>query len=111
MKLKPLSPSLREKKRYIAFFVESKHEITLAQAKASVMESMHQLIGDLGVSKAGVLFLSDWKDNIGIMRVNTKSVDEAKASLALIKEVNEKKAIVKSVKVSGVLNSIRKSCF
>jgi ribonuclease P/MRP protein subunit POP5 len=111
MKLKPLLPSLREKKRYIAFEVESKQEIGFEETRKQIKHTMQTLIGDLGMAKMGLLFLKDWKNSKGIMRVNTKYVDEAKASLALVTSINQKTTKIKSIKISGVLNKIRQSCF
>lgn len=111
MKLRPLLPSLREKKRYIAFEVQTEGQIGLEQAKKSIEQSMKGFLGDLGVGRAGVLFLNDWKQNKGIIKVNTKYVDEVKASLALVQEIAQHKAIVKSIGVSGALEKIRSSYF
>ena len=104
-------PSLREKKRYIAFKVVSNQEIKSGDAKKGIEATMRCFLGDLGMAKVGILFLKDWKNNTGIMRVNTKYVDEAKAGLALVQKINEKKVIVKSVHVSGMIDKVRNSCF
>jgi len=111
MKLKPLLPSLREKKRYLAFKIEANKELTLTEVRMAIERSLKEFTGDLGVAKAGMIFLKDWKDNTGIVRVNTKSVDTVKASLALIKQIDNQKVVVKSLGVSGVINKIRKSYF
>ncbi len=109
MVLKPLIPSLREKKRYIAFEVKADHAVAFHDAKKQIEQSMHTFLGDLGMAKAGVIFLKDWKNNRGIFKVNTKHVDEAKAALALVQTINSTKAIVQSVGVSGSLDKMRSS--
>lgn len=111
MKLRPLLPSLREKKRYIAFEVHTEGNIDLDHAQKSIEQSMKELLGDLGVARAGVLFLRDWKQNRGIIKVNTHCVDEIKASFALVEDIAGKKAIIKSIGVSGALEKIRTSYF
>ena len=111
MKLKALLPSLREKKRYVSFVVESKEDLDLKQVKEAIEGSMKELVGNLGIANAGLLFLKDWKDNKGIVRVSTKSVDQLKASLALIKEINGQKVIIKSLGVSGIVDKLRKLYF
>jgi ribonuclease P/MRP protein subunit POP5 len=111
MKLKGLLPSLREKKRYIAFSIKSADDISFKEAKNGIEGSMLKFIGELGVANAGPLFLKDWKNMKGIIKVNTKYVDHTKASIALIKEINGKKAKVESIGVSGVLSKIRSSHF
>ena len=111
MKLRQLLPSLREKKRYIAFEVQTNERIGLEQAKKAIEQTMKGFLGDLGIARAGILFLNDWKENRGIIKVNTKYVDEIKASFALIQDIAHHKAIVKSIGVSGALEKIRSSYF
>ena len=111
MKLKHLLPSLREKKRYIVYEVQTKTPITRIEAKKEVSNKMKQFIGELGTAQAGLMHLKDWQDNKGIIKVNAQHVDHAKASLSLIKTINEKKVTVKSVAVSGIINKLRKKYF
>jgi len=111
MTVKPLLPSLREKKRYVAFEVQAAHAIEFALAKKSVEESLQGFLGTLGMAKAGVLFLNDWKKNRGIMKVNTQYVNEVKAALALVQEIAGEKEIIRSVGVSGSLEKIRSLYF
>ena len=111
MKLKHLLPSLREKKRYIVYEVQTKTPITRTEATKEVSNTMKQFIGDLGVAQVGLMHLKDWKDNKGILKVNAQHVDHAKASLSLIKTINDKKVIVKSIAVSGIINKLRKKYF
>lgn len=107
-KIKPLLPSLREKKRYLAFEVISKDKITNFDAVSeSIFNSTEQFIGKLGMSEAGLLSLKDkWNSNSqrGLLRVNHKNVDKLKAALTMIEKIEEKDVIVKSVGVSGILN-------
>ena len=100
-------PSLREKKRYIAFEVESEEKVSFSDVKMAIEHSMKQFIGDFGMAHAGLLFLPDWEHNKGIFKVNTSMVDHAKASLALITAIAAHKATVKSVAVSGAINKLR----
>ncbi len=111
MKLKQVLPSLREKKRYVAFEVQSKASITRATAKKAITEKMQEFIGTLGMANAGLQFLPDWENNKGIYRVNTKYISHSKACLALMKTVDNKKVIVKSLATTGVINKIRKKYF
>ena len=111
MKLKPILPSLREKKRYVAFEITSKASITQFQAKKAITEKMQEFIGTLGMANAGLQFLPDWENNKGIYRVNTKYVSHSKACLALMKTINSQKVIVKSLGTTGVINKVRKKYF
>ncbi len=111
MKLKALIPSLREKKRYVAFEIQTEKKLEFDEAKKSVESSIKEFLGDLGMARSGIIFMKDWKDNKGIIKVNTNFVDEIKASLALIKDVNQNKAKVRSLLVSGSIDKVRSGCF
>ena len=106
-KIKPLLPSLREKKRYLAYEVISKNRFYDAFAvNKAILEAARDFLGISGMSRAGILPINDkWNANLqrGIMRVNNKHVDNLKASLIFVKNINGKDAIVKSVGASGIL--------
>jgi ribonuclease P/MRP protein subunit POP5 len=108
MKLRPLMPSLREKKRYVAFEVESVKKVDSKEAQEIIEKSFKRLVGELGLAKAGIKFMKDWKNNRGIIKVNTRSVDELKAAFALI---NEENIIIKSLTLSGSIEKVRNQCF
>jgi len=107
MKIKPILPSLREKKRYLAFEVISKSRInSFNDVSESINQNCRQFIGDLGMSQAGILILEDkWNPQLqkGILKVSHKSVDRIKASLSLIKNIKEEEVIIRSVGLSGIL--------
>ena len=111
-KLKPLLPTLREKKRYLAFEVLSKDKIAdFDTVSNAILHASAEFLGQLGVSKAGLLVLSDkWDKNSqrGIVRVSHNHVDNLKAALTMIGKINDNDAIVKSVGVSGILNKAEK---
>jgi len=74
------------------------------------MDKSLELIGQLGVAKAGIQILHDcWNPEIqrGIIRVGNKQVDELKAALTLIKSINNQDIIIKSIGVSGILNKAK----
>jgi len=59
-KIKPLLPSLKEKKRYIAFEIISKRKITdLKQIQKEIWDSSLSFFGELGAAKAGLWVFSD----------------------------------------------------
>src|SRR3989338_8152512 len=111
-KLKPLLPTLREKKRYLAFEVLSKTKITdFDTVSNAILHTSAEFLGQLGVSKAGLLVLKDMWDNDsqrGVIRVNHKHTDKLKAALTMIGKINNDDVIVKSVGISGILNKAKK---
>ena len=106
-KLKPVLPSLREKKRYLVFEVISKDKVKSFDAVSSaIWQSCMQFMGQLGAAKAGILPLENkWnsENQKGIMKVNNKYVDHARASLIFANKIDGKDVILRSVGVSGIL--------
>jgi len=106
-KIKPLMPSLRERKRYLAYEVISNNKFNDAiSVNKAILDAAKEFLGNLGMAHAGILPLNDkWdlKNQRGILRVNNKHVDELKASLIFIKNIQGKEAMVKSVGASGIL--------
>ena len=106
-KLKPILPSLREKKRYLVFEVISKEKISDADAVSSaILQSSLQFLGQRGTAKAGIVTLNnkwDAEKQRGIIKVSHKHVDDVKASLVFAKKIGSKDAIIRSLGVSGVL--------
>ena len=101
-----LKPVLREKKRYLAFEILSKSKLSFTAIKNAILTSCQQFLGQLGMAHAGIIILGDnfnKEKQKGLIRVNNKYVNELKASLALIKKINNKTVIIKSLGVSGIL--------
>lgn len=103
-KIKPILPSLREKKRYLGFEVLSKAKLGDFKAvSAEIMKSVSGFLGEQNLAKAGLhIFPDKYKEGKGIIKVNNKYVDHLKASLAL------SKLQIRSVAVSGMINKIEK---
>ena len=102
IKIKPLSPSLKEKKRYLIYEITIKEKITKNKATNTLKSAIKRYLGELGLAKAGVLYL-DYKNNKGILRVNNKEVNNVKAALSLIDNM-----IIKTIYTTGLLNKARK---
>ena len=102
-KLKPILPSLREKKRYLVFEVISKEKISDFEHVANEIQHCSlQFLGKLGAAKAGIIPLANkWNESLqrGIMKVSHKHVDAAKASLMF----TNNDIIFRSLGVSGIL--------
>lgn len=101
-------PTLKEKTRYLAFEIIADHKIKDFRAVSKEIQAQSLLLsGQLGLAKAGLRVLPEkWSLDLqkGIIKVNHKHVDELKSALTLIEKINNKKVIVKSIGVSGMLN-------
>ena len=106
-KIKPLLPTLREKKRYLAYEVISKSKFNDAgHVNKAILNAANEFLGNLGMAKAGIIPINDkWNESTqrGILRVNNKHVDNLKASLIFVRNIDGKEVIVKSVGASGIL--------
>ncbi|RME54648.1 ribonuclease P protein component 2 [Candidatus Woesearchaeota archaeon] len=83
------------------------NDINKNDAEKVIIQTIKQFLGEYGMAKANMKFMKDWVNNKGIIKVNNKETPKVKAALTLIKEINDEKAIVKSVGVSGTLNKAR----
>lgn len=106
-KTKPLLPTLREKKRYLAYEVISAHKFNDAfEVSKAIMDAAKDFLGNAGMARAGVIAMDDQfnqKLQKGIIRVNNRHLDNLRASLLFVEEINGEGAIIKSVGASGVL--------
>ena len=101
--MKPLEPTLKEKKRYVAFEVISKKSIGFEAVKSLILKTLKEFFGTFGLAKIGITFL-EFENKKGVIRVDNKFVDNLKASFVLMKEEN---IMIRSVGVSGTLKKIR----
>mgnify|MGYP001588899615 CR=1 FL=1 len=104
VKIKPLLPSLKERKRYILYEIDS--NVKMDNLRRDIFNELRGFLGDLGLAKAGLNFVS-YKNNKGILQVSHNTVDEVKTGLALIKNIGNNKLRVRTLKVSGVLNKLK----
>jgi ribonuclease P/MRP protein subunit POP5 len=112
-KLKPVLPSLREKKRYIVFEVITKEKINSAELVSNtIWKCSLQLLGQLGTAKAGLMVLNNkWNPQLqrGVIKVSHKHVDAVKAALTFADKINDTDVIFRSVGVSGILRKAEES--
>lgn len=92
--MKPLKPSIRERKRYLLIKGEN--------LKENITKSIIDFIGVLGMSETSLKFI-EINGNSGIISINRGSLNKVRASLAL----NKNKIFVK--KVSGTLKGLREN--
>ncbi len=104
-------PSLRERKRYLAFEIVSENEIEeFSLVSDAIKDSIADFMGTYGASEAGILVLEElWSQEAqkGVIKVNNKYVEKLKTCLALVEQIDQQKVIIKSVKVSGNINKAK----
>ncbi|HME87062.1 MAG TPA: Rpp14/Pop5 family protein [Candidatus Nanoarchaeia archaeon] len=104
MKLKPLLPTLKEKKRYLSFEIITTRNLSADSVATAVSNSTLELLGTLEAGKAGIMFLKDkFSNNTGVVKTNHKYVDKVRTALTLIPTVEKQHVIFRTRIVSGTL--------
>ena len=104
--MKPLLPTLREKKRYLVFEVISEKQMPWPAVRKSVDRAILRHIGELGYAKAGVQLLDKrWNTPLsrGMLRTTHTSLDVVRSSLAFVRDIDGTPVVVRSVGASGIL--------
>ena len=110
--MKPILPTLKENPRYLLFKIKSSSKFLKTDAEKHIMFECKRFLGELGIGKAGLNFMSfDKKSQLGVIRTNSKYLDETKAALTLIKKLCSKTVKVDVLKVSGILNKLHIETF
>lgn len=104
IKIRPLLPTLKERKRYILYEIDANTKMN--NPKTVILDELRGFVGDLGLAKAGVNFVS-YKNNRGVLQVRNDCVDGIKTGLALINKIGNSQVRIKTLKVSGVLNKLK----
>lgn len=109
-KLKILSPTLREKERYISFKVLSEESIEYSDLESSIWSTLLEFYGELGVSQMSLWLMKNlWDQNeqIAVIRCNNKSVEKVIAGLGFVSRIGESRINFKILKVSGTIKSLK----
>ena len=104
--MKPLKPSLKEKKRYVVFEIISKDNHSVNDVSQAIKNKIKEFLGIKESGKAGIMFINNlWQDKTqkGVIRVNSKYVDDIRACFATLKEINCSGVLVRSLGVSGTI--------
>ena len=106
-KIKPLLPTLREKKRYLVYETISQKNMPNPESiNMSIINQFSLIYGQVGLAGAGIMFINDKYNtslNRGMIRVAHNYVKHLRASLAFINKIDGNKSIIRSVGVSGIL--------
>ncbi len=108
-KLKILSPTLREKERYIAFKIISEEPIVYSDLEAGVWSTLLEFYGELGLSQMGLRIVKNLyneAEQTAVIKCNNKSVPKVIAGLGLITRLGESRITIRILKVSGTIKSL-----
>ena len=105
---KPLPASIRERNLYMVFELISDSNFRREDVNRTVRNSTQRFLGELGSSKTSH-WVIEWDEKIqkGILKLNHRSVDEVRSSLALVSKINDAKIIFHVLGVSGTIKGAR----
>ncbi len=109
-KLKILSPTLREKDRYISFKVISEEPVAYSDLESCIWQTLLEFYGELGTSQMSVWLvrnLYNEEKQTGVIRCNNKSATKVIAGLGLVTRLGENRVIFKILKVSGTIKGLK----
>ena len=106
--MKPLLPTLKENKRYIAYEVMTAHPLQ-RDASADVVRQLSQVLGTFGMARAGILSISyDEKTQSGVLRVATSQVGMVRAALLMTSYLGKQRVCMRTLGVSGILRKTQR---
>ena len=106
-------PTLKEKKRYLAFEIVSKSKIkAFSEVSKAIWGAVLSYMGAYGSAKMGIWTIPETynqQKQRGLIRVAHNQMDELKSSLTLIKSIEEQPVIIRSIGASGILTKAQKN--
>jgi RNase P/RNase MRP subunit POP5 len=104
--MKPLMPSLRENNRYVKFHITAKKALNEKELEKILQEEFLTFLGQLEFAKSPFKLIK-LNGNKGLIKVNAKYLEKAKAMLTMIQKINNEQVDLKSLKTSGLLNKLK----
>jgi RNase P/RNase MRP subunit POP5 len=103
----PLSPTLKEKKRYLTYHLHSEEALPRSAGHLLIQE-LKSILGTFGAAKAGLLPITfDETSGKGVLRTSLAAVDETRAALLLITNVGKSRVVVEPLLASGTIRKTR----
>jgi len=95
-------PTLREKKRYMAFEVMSEQPFARSDLSLEIFNSICSLFGDTGASEINAALLS-YDGKYGIIRCEREKTSDTRAALACIYRVRGSRVSILVLGISGTV--------
>ncbi len=105
--MKGFPPSLKRKKRYIAFELISEDRINGREFMNEVTKTMLAVFGELNSAHSDI-WLEYFNGRHGILRCNREALDKIKFVLNLINRVGNTKIVTRILGVSGTIRRCKK---
>ncbi len=95
-------PTLREKKRYLAFEAKAEQAVTRQELAKEILNSTYSLFGDVGCSEIAPMLIS-YDGNYGILRCSREKTTEARAALACVSSIKRARVSILILGISGTI--------
>lgn len=107
--MKVLPSSMRVKRRYLKFKIESDRRLTRRDIIDAIHSAGTSLFGDYGMSLINLQFIEfDESTGHGIVRCARERVDDVRAVLATINNIRGAPSATRVVRVSGTLKGVKR---
>ena len=102
--MRPLLPTLREKKRYLVYEVLSRKKIkAFSSVKEAIVQAALSFSGTKGIAHTGLQIMPKWDtQQRGMLRVNRRGVDVTRSSLMFIKTIEGQRVAIRTLGISGI---------
>ena len=105
--MKVLPPTLRDKKRYLAFELISEKPVRREDLIRELFSASGSLLGDVGSSECAIRLLA-FDDSKGIVRCSPERTDNTRAVLATIMDVKGTRVLCHVLGISGTVQGATK---
>ncbi len=110
--MRAILPTLKQKKRYMAFEVVSREGgLSYDDIKKAILDAGLSFLGELGMAEAGVRIISDDYDpkkQRGIIKVGHRHVEKLSSALMMVRRIGRHDALIRCVGISGILAKAEK---
>jgi len=107
-KPKILPPTLRMRKRYIAFEIISNKNINYNDMLNAFWDSMLELFGETGAAESHTWIIKNLYDGKkGVLRCKYDMVEKVRAALTFIKMIGDSPIIIKVLGVTGTIKTCK----
>lgn len=102
--MKALPPSLRKRKRYIVFDIDSEDDFSKKELSNAIWREALALFGEAGASDLGMA-LVEFNGSQGILRCNHNQVERVRAVLASLRSVKRTRVVLHVAGVGGTIRA------
>ena len=109
-----LPPTLRNRKRYLAFRIISENKVNYNDLSNTIWHSILNFLGEFGSSEADAWIIKEsYKEDeqIGLIKCSHISVEKVRAALALVQRIGDTRVIIQILGISGTIKAAKKKFF